>query len=111
MVSGDHHGGESDVHAVQELEAGLIKEEGAAVGAAVALYVQARRPRFRTEVAAVAQIRQNRLEGVIVVIHFLQTHDVRSVGQNLLQDEVLPSGPAEGLQGTPDEIVNSYAQS
>lgn len=66
------------------MEARAVKEEGAAVGAVVALHVQAGRPGFGAEVAAVTQTRQNWLEGVIVVVNLLQTQDMRSVAEDLL---------------------------
>lgn len=111
LVGGNPHGGEPYVHALQELEPGLIKEQRAAVGPVVALHVQTRGPRLRAEVAAVTQAYQNGLEGVIIVVDLLQTQDVRSVGEDLLQDEVLPAGPFEGLQGTLDKTVKSLTQS
>lgn len=61
--------------------------------------------------AAVTQARQDWLEGVVVVIDFLQAQDVRSVGEDLFQDEVFPVGPAQGLQGALDKAVEPFTQS
>lgn len=45
------------------------------------------------------------------MIDFLQAQDVRSVGEDLFQDEVFPAGPAEGLQGALDKTVEPFTQS
>lgn len=84
LIGWNPHGREPNVHAIQELEPRLIEEQRAAVGAVVAFHIQAWRPGFRAKVAAVTQTCQDRLEGVIVVVDFLQTQDVRSVGEDLL---------------------------
>lgn len=83
MIGWNPHGREPYVHAIQELVSRLIEEERAAVWAVVALHIQAWRPGFGAEVAAVTQACQNRLEGVVVVVDFLQTQDMRSVGDDL----------------------------
>ena len=84
LVSRKHHGGESYVHAVEKLKPRLVEEQRAAVGAVVALDVQARGPGLGAEVTSVAQACQNGLEGVVIVVDFLQTQDVRSEGEDLL---------------------------
>lgn len=84
LIGWNPHGREAYAHAIQELVLRLIEEQRAAVGAVVALHIQARGPGFRTKVAAVTQACQNRLEGVIVVVDFLQTQDLRSICEDLL---------------------------
>lgn len=84
LIGWNPHGGELEVDAVQELKTRLVVEQRAAVGAVVALHIQAGGPGLGAEVAAVAQACEDRLEGVVVVVHFLQTQDVRAVGEDLL---------------------------
>ena len=110
LIGRDHHGGETNAHALEELEARLVEEERAAVGAVVALDIQTRGPGLGEEVAAVAQAAQHGQEGVVVVVHLLQAHHVRLVGEDLLQDQVLPLGPAQRLQGAADEAVRPLTQ-
>lgn len=83
LIGWNPHGREPYVHAIQELESRLIEEQGAAVRTVVALHIQTWRPGFGAKNAAVTQACQNRLEGVIVVVDFLQTQDMRSVGEEL----------------------------
>lgn len=83
LVGWNPHGGEPYVRAIQELESRLIKEERAAVWAVVALHIQARRPGFGAKVATVTQTCQDWLEGVIVVVDFLKTQDMRSIDEDL----------------------------
>lgn len=59
----------------------------------------------------VAQAAENGPERIKVVVHFLQAHDVWSVSENLLQDEVLALRPVQGIQRTLDEAVCTFTQS
>lgn len=111
LIGWNPHGWELHTRSIQQLEALLVIEERTAVGAVIAFHGQAGWPGFGAEAAAVAQAAQHRLEGVVVVVHLLQAQDVRPVGEDLLQDEKLSPGPADGLQGALHKTVQTFAQS
>lgn len=93
LVGLERHGRETQVMDMEQTEALATEEQGAAVRAVVATHIQAWRARLGTEAALVAQAGHHRLKSVVVVVHFLQTHNVWSVGQDLLQDQVLSLSP------------------
>lgn len=76
----------------------MAVEESTAVRAVVAGHIQAGGPGLGQEGAVVAQAGQDGLEGVVVVVHFLKTQDVRAVTEDLLQ--VLPLSPDQSFQRT-----------
>lgn len=59
----------------------------------------------------VTQASHDRLEGVVVVVHLLQTQNVRTVGEDLLQDQVLSFLPVEGIKWTTNEPVLPFTES
>lgn len=105
LVGGQHHGGQPQMRRGLEREARTAEEERAAIGAVVLLYVQTGRPRLGQEGALVAQACHDWLECVVVVVYFLQTQNVRPVGQDLLQNQVLPLLPLQSIQWTADKSV------
>jgi len=105
------HGGEPDVRAVDELEAFFEEKQGAAVRPVVLLHIQARRPRLREESTLIAQSAEEWLEGVKVVVDFLQAQDIRLVGKDFLQDEALPFLPLQSFHGALNEVVFAFSES
>ncbi len=104
-----------------------VVEDGAAVGPAVVVQVEAGRVRLGQEQAAVAQRGQRALEE-LKVIHFLwktitkiirkllnfmsntacmylQAYDVRRVPDDLLEHAVPPGPPVQSAGGAADEVV------
>lgn len=109
LIGRNPHRWELHARSVQQLEACLVVEERAAIGAVVALHSQAGWPGLGAEAAAVAQAAQHRLQSVVVMIHLLQAQDMRPVGEDLLQDEELSPGPADGLRGALHKTVQTFA--
>ena len=110
LVGLEHHGRQPQVAGGQHLEAVAPEEESAAVGPVVVHHVQARRPGLGAKAALVAQAGEHGLEGVVVVVHLLQAQDVGLVGEDLLQDQVLPLGPVQSLRGAAHKAILPLTQ-
>jgi len=111
LVGGQRRGRQPQVSRGLRGEARAAVEQSAAVRAVVLLHVQTGGPGLGHEAASVAEAGHDWLKGVVVVIHLLQAQDVGAVGEDLLQDQVLPLLPVERVRRTAGEAVLPLAES